>query len=402
MNDGNKNHVPLCRTNQISKLINNPTNTDSTPAAKTGALNNDEFFEGMLKTDLDRFFDVAPERAQVIVARLKNPQLLNRGTARSAFFLGEPGSGKTTMAKAIAYKLSQGKNNSTEKEEVDKKWRYHFLTSTDIKGEHRDQKAAFINVLFADAERNLPMILIIDEIHQLLEHADSENYDTDATSKALWSNIDRQANKDNFFFIGLMNNDDKLPKPFQSRIRLRAIEFKPITDLSYRRNELRRKIVDDTTELLVDDNYLDQLLRANPNVTFRDFDEIALFAAEASLIDVYKFNKDSKTLIKKVTQKHLESAFNENIKGMTRQNYNRPEITDEERRHQESLKKQDELFVRSQMIALATGWKRDKCAEHESQDFSSRSFSKISEKDLAGITGSFSNEQKKINFDNND
>ena len=64
-------------------------------------------------------FKTSPKEAQFIIKYLQNPTFFElTQDYRSATFVGEPGSGKTTMAKAIAYHMSlQG-------------WEYKFLSST--------------------------------------------------------------------------------------------------------------------------------------------------------------------------------------------------------------------------------------------------------------------------------
>jgi hypothetical protein len=60
------------------------------------------------KEELEFVFQNSPIEAQYITNHLQDPDFFSDNQDyRSTIFVGEPGTGKTTMAKAIAYKMSQ-------------------------------------------------------------------------------------------------------------------------------------------------------------------------------------------------------------------------------------------------------------------------------------------------------
>ncbi len=169
---------------------------------------------------MELVFKYSPLEAQLIVNHLQDTTYFpDDKDYRSAIFFGAPGSGKTMMAKAIAYKMAQ------------KGWDCKFVSSTSLFGGHRDQTAMRVTQeLESIVASKKPTIIIIDELHRLLENADSKHHDTDSTSTALWTFLDSQESNENFFLIGTMNRIDKLPQPFKSRIISDYIHFPLATD----------------------------------------------------------------------------------------------------------------------------------------------------------------------------
>jgi AAA+ superfamily predicted ATPase len=343
----------ITQNSRLSLKPRSQSSNNSHPVNQTNNEPQDSALDEKTKKELLSIFDNAPQEAREIVDHLKDPNFLSDETYRSAFFVGEPGTGKTTMARGIAYKMLP-------------EWRCIFRNGTDIVGEYRNQAVKNLNKLFADIDtQKQPTLLVIDELNQLLEHAESEHYDTDATSKALWGNIDKQGdNKNgNFFFIGIMNRDEKLPKPMKSRMLMRTILFKEITNSTVKIKLLKDKIVDDVTQLdtAVNDQYLKKLLQINSGISGRDIREIALKLRKLSR------RENPQASVKVITRKHLEQAFDEYYKARERVQYDIPIESDEERRHKENLAKQEEYFnksyalqqqqlIQAQMLALANSW----------------------------------------------
>src|SRR5579872_4507355 len=164
--------------------------------------------------ELEQVFTNAPARVKNIVAHLKDPKFFSKETYRSVFLVGAPGVGKSTMAKAIGYQLRNAG------------WKTRFFTCADLEfaGENRNIAAIRLVSTLNDlvAQKNSKIIIIIDELNQLLENYNSKQYDTDMTSKALWTFLDKNRYNENFFFIGVMNDAGKIPQQLKSRHRGRC------------------------------------------------------------------------------------------------------------------------------------------------------------------------------------
>lgn len=82
-----KSHIPLMpHTN--SPFLHNALRIDLTRYQIP--------FDDELTKECDLVFAHAPERAKAIIDHLRNPLFINRRNYRSAFFVGDPGIGKTT------------------------------------------------------------------------------------------------------------------------------------------------------------------------------------------------------------------------------------------------------------------------------------------------------------------
>lgn len=349
---------PIPRKSMFPSPMSNRVDCPHEPQKKTNhnaetfIQKNEEFDEDDIR-NMDQVFNNAPKRAQNIVKHLKNRNFLRDGSYRSIVFVGIPGSGKTTLAKAIAYKMVTQAG-----------WKYACISSSSLLKEHRNQTAIHLNQIFNEIiSNNEQFILIIDELNLLLENSDSKHHDTDATSKAIWSFLDSRKNKHNFFFIGTMNRVDKLPQPFKSRILFRCIKFGPLTDINQKNQILRDKLEDEYTQ------FADEVTNENLNIeiqkikdcTGRDLEEFA-----SALKRVYRDHDDDENNKIIIGNIHIQEVMSEYLETYTFMKYDKIEETDEERSerhyegninnqnklHQENKDMQEKHFIQQQWAQL--------------------------------------------------
>lgn len=337
--------------------------------------------------EMEMVLEHAPIRAQNIIKCLNNPHFSTNYSCAS-FFVGIPGSGKTTFAKAIAYKMQQIAQ-----------WENQFITSSSVLGEHRNKTAIQLCKIFEEITLSPnPQILIIDELNQLLEHSNSEHHDTDSTSKAIWSFLDKQSKNRKFFFIGIMNAADKLPQPFKSRMLGNCIFFSCITDKSLKNKIFRSKFSSENSQLHdeVNDAYLSAQFDRLTTCTGRDLCNIAVLTE-----NIYRdYDQESDIIIHK---KHLNEALGEYLKTVEEIKYNKIEETAEEKQerhhkenialqksnHKESQESQEKHFVQQQLIQVTI-------QDNLSIGSTYHCISEIGKKELASL---ISDEQKKLYVD---
>lgn len=295
-----------------------PMEPEKNPEIKT--------YHGVTTKRLDDVFKAAPLRARCIVKHLQDPHYLDCPDYRAAFFYGKPGCGKSTLAKAIAYKAGA-------------EWCLIFKASTDFQGKHRGETACELRDYLEEViNLRSKTILVIDEINHLLDHANSKKHDTDATSKALWTFLDKQAGNENFFLIGTMNNIEKIPEQIKSRFLGRCIELEPTNTFTQKKETFVNTLEDATTKLHAEcnDPFLQLFLNPLNDWVARDFVEFS-FLAKSILRE-----EDENSAVKIIRKKHLEKALQEIEKTKTSVKYNKTDETEEER--------QERHFVQGQWV----------------------------------------------------
>ncbi|BDC34602.1 hypothetical protein Noda2021_05600 [Candidatus Dependentiae bacterium Noda2021] len=165
--------------------------------------------------EIELYLKSAPVDAQNIVEQLKDADSYKNKQGNSVIFVGPPGAGKTTIAKAIASKLLREDG-----------WEAVFIKSGDLLGHVRNKTRSNLStILDAIAASKKKTIIIIDELNELLENAHDSHYDTSATAKYLWQFLDTHKKNTDLYFIGTMNRDTQLPQPMKNRIVQRRIIF---------------------------------------------------------------------------------------------------------------------------------------------------------------------------------
>jgi len=269
-------------------------------------------FTDELIEEMEEVAENAPIDAKNIIEHLKNRNFLRDGYYRYATFVGIPGSGKTTYSKFIAYTLSK------------LGWNHRFISSGELLEDTRNRTLVRLRKMLHDLiDNGTPLIFIIDEFNELLENTENTHFDTSATAKFLWPFLDAQHHNHNFFFIGAMNRDSKLPHAFKNRIYLRRIKFHPFVDPTTKINAFRKKF-DKYLQLTndIDDAYLDTQLKKLGECGGRDLREFA------SLLRRIFRRYDQKSDVMLINKKYFEEGVKEYIENRTDTEHDQPEETE--------------------------------------------------------------------------
>jgi AAA+ superfamily predicted ATPase len=317
----------------------------------------------------------APMDVQTIIKHLKDPSFLRDGEYRSAIFYGPPGTGKTTCAKAIAYIMKREAG-----------WEINFFSCSNFLGDQRNQGALRLDAKLHEISlRKKPNIVVIDELNQLLEHAQSSNHDTDATSKALWTFLDQQNNNDHFFLIGTMNKIDALPQQLKSRWISDCIEFTSV-DIAYKNKIFRDNCNGSGFALAdeIDDHFLSEQLCHVQDNTYRSLKK---FVSRVKRVYRKRCSESSSELV--ITKLDIEQAVKDYQVTLKALKYGAVEETDAQR--QERHFAQHQLMNSITQARQTTDYKyvnfiNGPCVKSTHQ--------KLQPADVAEIRGLFTPEQK--------
>lgn len=358
---------------------------------ETDILNEEEVEE------LEFILEQSPKEAQCVVNHLQDPTFFSGNEDyRSVYFVGEPGSGKTSTARAITHEMKKYG------------WKYKFISSTSLLKEYRNQTAIQLQRELESAiASGQPTIVVVDELHQLLENSGSPHHDSGMTATTLWGFLDRQQNNPNFFFIGTMNRITHLPKPFKSRILFDYIEFQSSQDMQIKKNNLRKHLTTKNSCLNTDvtDEFLNKELEKMGLPSARDLKKLS------SMIQrIQKQEDPSANGMITIQKTAIAKAVIEYIQRKEKIQYDREDETDEERHdryhnentnlqkkhHAEQIKAQKEnqelqksQFAQQQMIQIALAEYQERLhVVSADSDSAIRAFNKLN--------GRISDEQKQI------
>lgn len=143
---------------------------------------------------------------------ISNQPIINIPSFHRFILVGPPGSGKTTLAYAIAEILG---------------YSYTFIPATNFLGKFRNDTAInlqkTLTQCIADGSKK---VIIIDELHKLFEHHKSEQTDHSQTAASFWLMLDHiEKFFPNIIIIGTANNVDKLPPEIKSRFAGKIINI---------------------------------------------------------------------------------------------------------------------------------------------------------------------------------
>lgn len=162
-----------------------------------------------------------------IVELLKNPNKgndLNAKVPRGILFSGEPGTGKTLLAKAIA-----GESNVP----------FIYMNASNFIELYVGMGARRVRELFKVARKNSPCIIFIDEIDAIGQARGNNrgNSENDQTINALLQEMDGFKDKGNIFVIAATNTPDNLDKALVRAGRFdRQVVIRPPKDWTVRKN----------------------------------------------------------------------------------------------------------------------------------------------------------------------
>ena len=173
--------------------------------------------------------------------------------------VGPPGSGKTTLAHAIAYELH---------------YPVIFVPATSFLGHYRNQTSVNISHFLEEyANEEKKIVIIIDELHKLFEHHANDHADDSQTAAAFWLMLDKiEKYNPKAIIIGTANNVTELPLEIKSRFSGKIITL-GLPDKKQRIQAFKNSIAHDPDIELhksVDDTFITSVIEQIHNCSLRD------------------------------------------------------------------------------------------------------------------------------------
>ena len=202
--------------------------------------NPNEMFKDKYKFEVKKAHDIKTRLSDVkgideiknevedIIKMLKNPyQYRSKGAKlhRGVMLFGEPGTGKTLLARAIAGE--SGVN-------------FIFCSGSDFDEMYVGVGAKRVRQLFKEAKKNAPCVVFIDEIDSLLagsRRQGGEHSSSRATVNQVLAEMDGFEQNDNVMIIGATNHQDSLdsaavrPGRFDRKIHVPHPDLNGRTDI---------------------------------------------------------------------------------------------------------------------------------------------------------------------------
>jgi ATP-dependent 26S proteasome regulatory subunit len=206
----------------------------------------------------------APAAIKKVIVNLLYPPRNKAALPKRLLLVGKPGTGKTTLAKAIAYKCG---------------YDYYVIEAPFLLNEYKNSGPQ--NLLreiypLLNAGRNV--VVILDELTELTDRYKKEN-DSDATvGAALWILLDSCAQYDNVFFIGTSNKQRKdLPVQLQSRFDEDIITIH-LPHAAARKRILQRHLKDERHK--INKKFLDYLVKKTNGCSAREIEKLIFKAIQ--------------------------------------------------------------------------------------------------------------------------
>lgn len=216
---------------------------------------------------LESAIENAPELLKGIIAYLQacleladTPyHFINVPSFHRFILVGPPGSGKTTMAHAIAHEIE---------------YPTIVIGATSFLGHFRNETAKNIDHFFRkyvmDEQKK---VVIIDELNKLFEHHKNKHSDDSQTAASFWLVLDKiEKAYPNVIIIATANNIDKLPPEIKSRFSGKIINM-PLPTKKQQITAFKEHIANDESIILdksVNDAFIAKIINYLHTGSLRD------------------------------------------------------------------------------------------------------------------------------------
>lgn len=231
------------------------------PVYRIGRFGYEDSFDFRL---VNKVIKGAPAEVKRMMINLLYPPKNRAAIPKRLLLVGQPGTGKTALAKAIAIKCN---------------YQYYIIEAPFLLNEYKNSgQQNLLREIYPLLESGDPIVVIIDEITELTDNYGKDNNSDSMVSSALWLLLDLCAQYPNVFFIGTSNKERKdLPAQLKSRFDEDIITI-PLPGVNARRAIIEHNLNGEQLDL--DDTYLHYLVSKTKGRSAREVEKIVLKAIQ--------------------------------------------------------------------------------------------------------------------------
>lgn len=264
---------------------------------------------------LDNVFSKAPQEVIDCVELWKmfDERLRAKDAKRDEFealpkrllLVGEPGTGKTTLANAISAQLKR---------------KYAFVRAPLLGNEYKNSETANLTrILSYWISRDEPVVIIIDEINVYADKKENPLLQETSAGSVLWMLLDKCANNPNILIIGTANDVSKLPPQLKDRFEGSVVEI-PKANASARK-EILEFYLQKRGGHNCSNYFLHKFAKKLDNFSHRKIEALVNTAYQQNLLDsntiknLFEFAEmDPGIIDSKISEEDLEFAYEKFVK----------------------------------------------------------------------------------------
>lgn len=230
-----------------------------------------------------------------LIVRCSNPMFIP--SCHRFILVGPPGSGKTTLAHAIASKL--------ECPAI-------LIPATSLLGHFRNETANNISERL-EQYKYMPknIVVIIDELHKLFEHHESDRTDDSQSAAAFWLAVDQmEKHYSRAILICTANDVSTLPSEIKSRFAGKVIEMQA-PKRKHKIKVFKESIRHDVSTYLdrsIDNRFILKIIDQLPSCSLRDI-RLLIDTAKMFYYEENPLYEQNHAIL--LTKKHFQKALNQ-------------------------------------------------------------------------------------------